>query len=154
MLVLGPFLIARRQPTELLEAVDQPFHQVALPIDRPIKWSHPALIRLPQDRHRQAPSPQLRPDLVTAVVLVPHHPLRTYLRLPATRPFDCPLLHQLFKHHRLMFFPWHQHNGHGTAVALSSQMGFGAEVTLASAECLRFRAPFAQTDVAIALSTI
>ncbi len=142
MVVLRPFLIPRRQPSELLKPVDQSLHPVAQTVDRPIKGATPPLIPLAWDRHADAAPPQVRPDPSAAVAFVAHHALGAQLRAPAATPLDCPLLHQRLKHGRLVLFPRGEHDGDGLAVALGAQVDFSTEPTLAAPERLRLWVPF------------
>ena len=66
------FLVARRQPMELLAPVDQPLHAVALSVAGPIKRSCLLLVLPPRDRIPDTLSPQISATFSAAVALVAH----------------------------------------------------------------------------------
>src|ERR687886_606347 len=108
MIVPPTLLIARRHPPELLEAVDQPFHQTAQPIHRLVK-APSSLIRLVRDRHAHASAPQILPDLPTAVAFVAHHATGTQAWAAAPPSLDGSLLHQPLEGGRLVTLSWREH---------------------------------------------
>lgn len=142
MVVLRSLLIARRQPAKLLEAIDRALHAIPQAVDRPIKRSGAALVRLARDRVSDPPPPQIRPDLATTVPFVAHDPLGPQLRSSTPGALDRPLFQQLRNHRALMLFARREHDGHGFASAVDPEMHFGAEPALAPAQGLAFWVPF------------
>src|SRR5215203_265982 len=73
----GQLLIARGDATELLEAVDQPFHHVTVAIGRFVEVPSSPLVLLASNHYPDAPLAQIPPDLLAAIALVPRHPIGT-----------------------------------------------------------------------------
>jgi hypothetical protein len=142
MIVLRSFLIPRRQPPELLEAVDQALDPVALAIQRPIERARAPLVDLTRDRHADAAPPQIRPDLPAAVALVADDTPRTQLGPTASCPLDGALFHQLLKHRRFMALAGRQDNRYRLAVAVGAEMDLGAEPALAAPQRFGCWVPF------------
>jgi hypothetical protein len=136
------FLVARRQPTELLEPVDQPLHAVALSVDGSIKRSCLLLVFPPRERLPDTLSPQISATFSAAVARVAHHTLRAQFRSPPAWPLDCSLLHHLLKDGAFMLLTWCEQNGHRLAIALYSQMDLGTKASLAAPESLGLWVPF------------
>src|SRR5579859_5767643 len=96
----GPFLIVGRYAPELLEAVDQPFDDIALPIGGLIEPDSP-LSLLPSNDHANAAAPQISPDLLAAVTLVTGHSVGSNSG-PSTVSLHRSRLHQRLEHHLLV----------------------------------------------------
>jgi hypothetical protein len=129
MIVHASLLIARRHAPELLEPVDQPFHQTTQPIYCSVKAAS-SLVRLVRDRHAHAPSSQVLPDLAATVPLVAHHATWSQSRTTSASSLDRSLLHQLLEGGRLMTLAGREDKGHRLAQALSPHMHLGAEAAL------------------------
>jgi len=142
MVIVGPFLVPRREAPKLFEAVDQPLNSVALPVECPIKRSPTPLVRFPGDRHADASPPQKAPNLAAAVPLIAHDSLRTQLGSSPSHPFDCPVFHQPFKRCRFMPLARRQHNRHRFPVPIGTEVDFGAEAALAATQRFGFWVPF------------
>ena len=142
MVVVRPFLIARRKAPILLEAIDQAFDPVALPIDRPIKRSRASLIRLARDRDADAPLAQVRPDLPAAVALIADNTLGAQSGPSHAWPLDRSLLHHRLKGRRFMSLAGRQDDGERLAVPVGAEMDFGTEAALAAAQGFRRWLPF------------
>lgn len=75
--VLGPLLVARSHSAVLLEATDQPFHSVALPLQRVVESTHMPpvggpLIRAAWDHSPDALAREHLPYARVAIALVAH----------------------------------------------------------------------------------
>jgi hypothetical protein len=137
-----PFFVARRQAPKLLEPVDQPFHLVALPVERPVERSRPPLVLLVGNRDADASPPQIRPQLPAAVALVSHDALWPQPRPSSSWPLDRPLLHQLLKGGRLVALSRRQDKGYWLAAALDANVDLGAKAAFAPTERLGVWVPF------------
>src|SRR5947208_1468820 len=130
----GPFLIAGRDPTELLQAVDQPLHDIPLPIRILVK-PDPSLPFLPRNHHPNPSTAQIPPDLLAAVALVPSDPIRSNPR-SSSAPLDRSSLHQGLEHDLLVALSGGQQQDHGLALPLGSDVDLGAEATLTPSQRL------------------
>jgi hypothetical protein len=133
MVVLGALLIAGGDTPKLFEPIDQALHSVAQPVDGPIKGSHSVLTTLTWDREANAMLAQVLANRPTAVALIANNAAGAALGPAGPRALDRPLLHQQHEHRSLMALPRRQQPGEWLAVALGSQMNFGAEAALTAA---------------------
>ena len=141
-MVRRPLFVARREPPELFQPIDQPLHPIAFALDRPVERPRAALVRLAGDRDPDAAPPQVGPDLAAAVALVADDPLRAQPWPSTPPPFDRPLLQQLLEGRRLVALAGGQDEGDRLAVARGADMHLGAEAALAPSERLGLWVPF------------
>jgi hypothetical protein len=141
-MVRRPLFVARREPPELFQPIDQPLHPVAFAVDRPVERPPAALVRLARNRDPDPAPPQGGPDLAAAVALVTDDPLRAQPRPSTPRPFDRPVLQQLLEGRRLVALTGREHKGDRLAVALGAELDLGAEAALAPSERLGLWVPF------------
>src|ERR687885_731100 len=129
-----PLFVAHREAPPLLDPV-------AFPVDGPVERSRAPFVPLARDRDPDPAPPQGGTDPSATIALVAHDALGPQLRLPARRPFDRPLRHQLLEGGRLMALARRQHEGDGLPIALTANMHLRAEPTLAPAEGLGWWVP-------------
>ena len=126
----------------MLEPVDQSLHPVAFLVDGPVERSGAPFVPLVRDRDPDPAPPQGGPDPLAALPLVAHDALGPQPRVPAPRPFDRPLLHQLLEGSRLMALARRQDKRDGLPIALTANMHLRAEPALAAPPCLGWWVPF------------
>lgn len=137
--VLGAFLIARGDPPELLEAVDQPLDAITQAVDRAIEYSGAALVAFAWDGVANVPPPQVGADLVTTVAFITDHPLGSLAWPSTSRPLDGTLLHQLFEDDGFVPLADGQDKGQGLATAFGPHVDLGAETALTPPKCFGLR---------------
>jgi hypothetical protein len=128
----SPLLIARGNPSELFEAINQTLDFMSLPIEAAVKWSGAMLTAFAGNRQADAVSPQVSSNRPAALGLIADEPFRT--PLGAARPATChgALGQQGDQDERLMTLPRREDEGHGLALALGPAMDCGTKAALAA----------------------
>ena len=145
-MILSPFLIARCQPSKLLQSIDRPLHHVSQPIHLTVERSSSPFIALrpvgTRNRVSYASPSQKRSNSSAVIALVSPQPSRLQPRSPSSCPLDHSLRHHRLNHCALVDFAWCEHKSHRYPISVYTQMDFGAEPATTPPECLRFWVPF------------
>jgi hypothetical protein len=131
-IVSSPLLIARGNPSDLLEAIEQTLDFIPLPIETAVKWSCAMLTAFAGNRQADAVPPQGSSNRPAAIGLIADKPLRTPLGAARPATFHGALGHQRDQDERLMTLPRRENEGHGLALALGPEMAFGTKAALAA----------------------
>jgi hypothetical protein len=129
----GPFLVAGGDASEAFQSVDQPFHQVPLMVRRPVEPYAPFSL-LARDDGSDAAPPQISPDLLAAIALVPSDPIRTDPWPSSTCPPNRTRLHQSLERGLLMPLSCCDQEGKRLAPTLGPQVDRGGEAPSAAAQ--------------------
>jgi hypothetical protein len=105
LVVDGALLIARRQPPELLAAIDEPLDAVAEPVQRAIEGARAAFIPLAWDRNADAMLAGILPYPPAAVAFILNDPARAVFRAARPHALDLPPRHQLREDRRFILLP-------------------------------------------------
>ena len=90
-------LITGRHPAKLLQAVDEPFDLIALPIKRSIKRSGRMLVLLSRNGRSDAAPVQVATIFSESISFITRQSLRSDAHM-TTATSDRPLFHKLFSH--------------------------------------------------------
>ncbi len=71
------FLVAGRHAAQLFQAVDQPLHRIALPVERSVQRSGRLFVLLPRDRGPNASPLQVSPVFPERIAFIAPDPLGT-----------------------------------------------------------------------------
>ena len=134
--VLGLLLIPGGDATELLQPVDGPFHQIALPVQGPVERTVAPFIGFPRDGVANPSPSEIGPDPATAVSFVAADSLRLDAGTATPGASHLPLGHQLFEHDGFVPLTRGQHDGYRLALTLDPQMDFGPEPSPGTAQGL------------------
>ena len=126
-IVFGLLLIPGGDSAELLQPVDGPLHQIALPVQGTVERASAPLIGFPRDGAANSPPPEPGSNPAAAVPFVAADPpgLDTGTATPGA--FHLPFGHQLFERAGLVPLTRGQHQGQRLALTLDPQMDFGPE---------------------------
>ena len=95
-------------------------------------------IFLMRDGDADAMTPQMPPDVATAIGLVAYHTTRTVLGTASATAFDRTTRHERFKSNGFVALAGCQDERHQVFVARRTQMNFGAEPPLAATQGFGF----------------
>jgi hypothetical protein len=98
-------LITGRHPAILLQAVDEPFDLIALPIKRPVKGPGRMLVLFSWNGRSDASPMQVTTIFSESIAFITRQPLRSDAQLTTATP-DRSLFHQLLSHGDLVLLPW------------------------------------------------
>jgi hypothetical protein len=90
-------VVAGRHPAKLLQAVDQPLHLIALPVEFSIKRPGRMFVLLPRDRRPNTSPVQVLAIFPESIALIARHPLRTDTKVTIA-PSDRTLFQKPFSH--------------------------------------------------------
>src|SRR5260370_1521352 len=90
-------LIGGSEPKKLLEAVDEPFDQIARAVDGAVKGASAVFIDLMRDGLTNTALAQISAYLTRAIAFISDQPMRPLLRTTTPWTVDDGLLHQAFK---------------------------------------------------------
>ena len=135
-MVFGLPLVPGGDSAELLQPVDRPLHEIALPVEDPVERTPASFIGFPRDSVANSPPSEIASNPAAAVPFVAADPpgLDTGTATPGA--FHLPLGHQLLEHPGLMSLTRDQHKGRRLALALDPQMDFGPEPSPGTAQLL------------------
>ena len=125
----------------LLEAVDQPLYDVALPIRDVIEARLWDFIALRWDDDSDPTTFQVVAHCRAAVALIARNPVRSNPWSASSWPFDRSPLHQGRQHWLLVAFSSGQYEHQRLAAALGPEMDLRAVAAAAPAKCLGRRVP-------------
>ena len=135
-IVFGFLLIPGGDSAELLEPVDCPLHQIALPVQGPVERTGASFVGFPGDGVANSPPSEIGPNPATAVPFVAADPLGLDAGTATPGASYRSLGHQLFEHAGLVPLTRGQHECHRLALTLDSQMDFGPEPSPGTAQRL------------------
>ena len=114
-IVLGLLLIPGGDSAELLQPVDCPLHQIALPVQRPVERTGASFIGFPWDGVANSPPSEVGPYPAVAVPFVAADPLGLDAGTATPGAAHRSLSHQLYEHAGLVLLTWGQHECHRLA---------------------------------------
>ena len=128
----------------MLQPVDSPLHQIALPVQGTVERTGASFVDFPRDAIENSLSSEISPNPAAAVPFVAADPLRFDggTATPGTSPL--PLGHQPLEHAGLVPLTRGQHEGHRLALTLDPQMDFGTEPSTDNAFIELFNGRFRQ----------
>jgi hypothetical protein len=129
--VNGAFLIPSGNAPELLQPIDQPLHNVPLPIASLVKVPSSPLPLLASDHRSDTSLAQVPPNLPTAIPPIPDYSFGSDAWFPLPHPLDRPRLHQRLEDGLLMPLPRRDQQGDRLPSTFCSQVDFGTEASLA-----------------------
>ncbi len=141
MVVSAELLVARGNPTVLLDSIDESLHAIALSIDLLVEGTSSSLIGLAWNGHRDAVTPKIPPHRPAAIAFVSAQSSRPLFGAPRTGLSDLSLLHQRHEGALLVALSGGQHDGHGQPFFLGAQMRFGRKASSTAAQRLSFKDP-------------
>ena len=153
-IVDGALLVARGNPPELLQAVEQALDTVARPIRRAVKAGPAALVGLARDHRADAAPAQMRPCRLARKSLVARHPPGPQARAPAALATDSPRVKQGGKRDAVVALAARQMEGDGLAVSLGADVDLGREAPARAAERLTVLPPLAPAAETWARTTV
>ena len=130
-----PFLVAGGDATELLQAVNEPLHDIALPVGVLVEPDS-SLTFLASNDHADPSSAEVAPDLLAAVALVTCDSIWANPWSSVSPPLDCPSFHQGLEHDLLVALARRQQQHHGLAIPLRPDVDLGPEAPLAPSQRL------------------
>ena len=111
-IVFGLLLIPGGDSTELLQPVDCPLHQIALPVQGPVERTGASFVDFPRDGVANSPPSEIGPNPAAAVPFVAADPLGLDAETATPGGSHRSLSHQLFEHAGLVPLTWGQHECH------------------------------------------
>jgi hypothetical protein len=138
----GAFLVARRETSKRLTAVDQALDAVAETGQRALERPGTTFVPLARDGDPDAMLAGLAPNPPAAVALVPNDAVWTALGTTWSPPLDGPGLQERLADRRLVPRPRGDAHGHHWAIPFGAQVDLGAEPAPAAAEGLGLWGPF------------
>ena len=121
------FLIPGRQPSELLEAIDESFYPIALPVNELVEWTFATHVTLLGNSEADASTTQKAANGLATIPLVACDAFGAYLRSARTQPLDRAMGHERFEGGRFVALAGGQAQRHRLTMPLGSQVHLGAE---------------------------
>ena len=135
-IVLGLLLIPGGDAAELLQPVDCPLHQIALPVQSPVERTSASFVGFTGDGVANSPSPEIGSNPAAAVPFVATDPMGLDAGTATPGASHLPLSHQLLEYAGLVPLTRGQHECHRLALTLDPQVDFGPEPSPGTAQRL------------------
>jgi hypothetical protein len=141
MVIDRALLIPGRQTPVLFQSINQSFDPLAEAVEGTIKGTGAMFILFPRDSNADTMAAQVLPNLPTAVGLVTDETPRPAFGASAPAPFHGPALHQRFEGAGFVPLARRENQRHQLAPAFRTEMDFGTEAALTTAERCGLRVP-------------